>query len=117
MRHRMDSRTLGRYGSHRMAMLSNMAACLFLEENITTTLIRAKELRRFAERLITRAKGGTIHDRRMVRSKMAHKEAALKLFDDLAVRYATRPGGYTRIIKTGNRKGDGAPMAVIALVD
>ena len=113
----MDSRTLGRYGSHRMAMLSNMAACLFLEENITTTLIRAKELRRFAERLITRAKGGTIHDRRMVRSKMAHKEAALKLFDDLAVRYATRPGGYTRIIKTGNRKGDGAPMAVIALVD
>ena len=117
MRHRMDSRTLGRYGSHRMAMLSNMTACLFLEENITTTLIRAKELRRFAERLITRAKGGTIHDRRMVRSKMAHKEAALKLFDDLAVRYATRPGGYTRIIKTGNRKGDGAPMAVIALVD
>ena len=64
MRHRMDSRSLGRYGSHRMAMLSNMAASLFLEENITTTLIRAKELRRFAERLITRAKGGTIHDRR-----------------------------------------------------
>ncbi len=117
MRHRMDSRTLGRYGSHRMAMLSNMAASLFLEESITTTVTRAKELRRFAERLITRAKGGTIHDRRIVRTKMAHKEAAIKLFDDLAKRYASRPGGYTRIIKTGVRHGDGSPMAVIALVD
>ncbi len=117
MRHRMDSRTLGRYGSHRMAMLSNMAASLFLEENITTTLIRAKELRRFAERLITRAKGGTIHDRRIVRSKMAHKEAAIKLFDDIAKRYVNRPGGYTRIVKTGFRSGDSAPMAVISLVE
>lgn len=117
MRHRMDSRSLGRYGSHRMAMLSNMAASLFLEENITTTLIRAKELRRFAERLITRAKGGTIHDRRIVRSKMAHKEAAIKLFDDIAKRYANRPGGYTRIVKTGFRAGDSAPMAVISLVE
>jgi len=113
----MDSRTLGRYGSHRMAMLSNLAASLFLEESITTTVTRAKELRRFVERLITRAKGGTIHDRRMVRSKMAHKEAAIKLFDDLAKRFENRPGGYTRIIKTGHRRGDGAPMAVIALVD
>jgi len=117
MRHRMDSRSLGRYGSHRMAMLSNMAASLFLEENITTTLIRAKELRRFAERLITRAKGGTIHDRRIVRSKMAHKEAAIKLFDDIAKRYANRPGGYTRIVKTGFRAGDSASMAVISLVE
>ena len=117
MRHRMDSRSLGRYGSHRMAMLSNMAASLFLEENITTTLIRAKELRRFAERLITRAKGGTIHDRRIVRSKMAHKEAAIKLFDDIAKRYVNRPGGYTRILKTGFRAGDNASMAVISLVE
>ncbi|HPE65302.1 MAG TPA: 50S ribosomal protein L17 [Synergistales bacterium] len=117
MRHRMDSRSLGRYGSHRMAMLSNMAASLFLEENITTTLIRAKELRRFAERLITRAKGGTIHDRRIVRSKMAHKEAAIKLFDDIAKRYVNRPGGYTRIVKTGFRAGDNASMAVISLVE
>jgi large subunit ribosomal protein L17 len=100
-----------------MAMLSNMAASLFLEESITTTVTRAKELRRYAERLITRAKGGTIHDRRIVRSKMAHKEAAIKLFEDLAKRYANRPGGYTRIIKTGNRHGDGSPMAVIALVE
>ena len=117
MRHRMDSRSLGRYGSHRMAMLSNMAASLFLEENITTTLIRAKELRRFAERLITRAKGGTIHDRRIVRSKMAHKEAAIKLFDDIAKRYVNRPGGYTRIVKTGFRAGDNASMAVKSLVE
>ena len=117
MRHRMDSRSLGRYGSHRMAMLSNMAASLFLEENITTTLIRAKELRRFAERLITRAKGGTVHDRRIVRSKMAHKEAAIKLFDDIAKRYVNRPGGYTRIVKTGFRAGDNASMAVISLVE
>ena len=117
MRHRMDSRSLGRYGSHRMAMLSNMAASLFLEENITTPLIRAKELRRFAERLITRAKGGTIHDRRIVRSKMAHKEAAIKLFDDIAKRYVNRPGGYTRIVKTGFRAGDNASMAVISLVE
>ena len=117
MRHRMDNRTLGRYGSHRMAMLSNMAASLFLEENITTTLIRAKELRRFAERLITRAKGGTVHDRRIVRTKMAHKEAAIKLFDDIAKRYVNRPGGYTRIVKTGFRAGASAPMAVISLVE
>lgn len=117
MRHRMDSRTLGRYGSHRMAMLSNMAASLFLEGQILTTVTRAKELRRFSERLITRAKGGTIHDRRMVRSKMPHKEAAIKLFDDIAKRYASRPGGYTRIVKIGPRKGDGAPMAVISLVE
>lgn len=117
MRHRMDSRTLGRYGSHRMAMLSNMAASLFLEESITTTVIKAKELRRFAERLITRAKGGEVQDRRIVRTKMAHKEAAIKLFDDIAKRYENRPGGYTRIVKTGFRAGDGAPMAVISLVD
>ncbi|MDI9369931.1 MAG: 50S ribosomal protein L17 [Synergistaceae bacterium] len=117
MRHRMDSRTLGRYGSHRMAMLSNMAACLFLEESITTTHIRAKELSRFAERLITRAKGGTVHDRRLVRKKMHHKEAAIKLFEDIAKRYENRPGGYTRIVKIGPRVGDSSEMAVISLVD
>ncbi len=117
MRHRMDSRTLGRYGSHRMAMLSNLAASLFLQESITTTLPRAKELRRFAERLITRAKGGAVHDRRMVRTKMANKDAAIKLFDDIAKRYSNRPGGYTRIVKTTFRAGDGAPMAVISLVE
>ena len=118
MRHRMDHRTLGRYGSHRAMMLSNMAACLFLSGQIKTTVTRAKELRRVAEKLITRARGGTIHDRRMVRSRMPHKEAALKLFNELAPRYASfDKGGYTRIVKLGNRVGDGAPMAVIQLIE
>ena len=118
MRHRMDHRTLGRYGSHRAMMLSNMAASLFLTGQIKTTVTRAKELRRVAEKLITRARGGTIHDRRIVRSKMPHKEAALKLFNELAPRYASfDKGGYARIVKLGNRIGDGAPMAVIQLIE
>lgn len=117
MRHHMDRRTLGRYGSHRKAMLANMAASLFLEESIVTTVTRAKELRRVAEKLITRAKGNTLHDRRILRSKMPHKEALLKLFDDIAKRYESRPGGYTRIVKIGYRKGDSSPMAVIQLVE
>lgn len=118
MRHRVDHRTLGRYGSHRMMMLFNMAASLFLKGRITTTVTRAKELRRVAEKLITRARGGTIQDRRIVRSRMPHKEAAIKLFDELAPRYASfDKGGYTRIVKLGNRVGDGAPMAVIQLVE
>ena len=118
MRHRMDHRTLGRYGSHRMLMLSNMAASLFLAGQITTTVTRAKELRRVAEKLITRARGGTIHDRRIVRSRMPHKEAALKLFNELAPRYSSLDkGGYTRIVKLGKRLGDGAPMAVIQLIE
>ena len=118
MRHRVDHRTLGRYGSHRMMMLSNMAASLFLSGQIKTTVTRAKELRRVAEKLITRARGGTIHDRRIVRSRMPHKEAALKLFNELAPRYASfDKGGYTRIVKLGKRVGDGAPMAVIQLIE
>ena len=118
MRHRVDHRTLGRYGSHRMMMLFNMAACLFLKGRITTTVTRAKELRRVAEKLITRARGGTIQDRRVVRSRMPHKEAAIKLFDELAPRYASfYKVGYTRIVKLGNRVGDGAPMAVIQLIE
>ena len=118
MRHRMDHRTLGRYGSHRALMLSNMAASLFLSGQIKTTITRAKELRRVAEKLITRARGGTIHDRRIVRSRMPHKEAALKLFNELAPRYASfDKGGYTRIVKLGNRVGDGAPMAIIQLIE
>ena len=118
MRHRMDHRTLGRYGSHRNMMLSNMAASLFLTGQIKTTITRAKELRRVAEKLITRARGGTIHDRRIVRSRMPHKEAALKLFNELAPRYASfDKGGYTRIVKLGCRIGDGAPMAIIQLIE
>ncbi len=117
MRHHMDRRTLGRYGSHRKAMLANLAASLFLEESIVTTLTRAKELRRVSEKLITRAKDDTVHDRRIVRSRLPHKEAANKLFNDIAKRYTERPGGYTRIVKLGNRKGDASPMAIIQLVE
>jgi large subunit ribosomal protein L17 len=99
-----------------MAMLSNMTASLIMEEKITTTLLKAKELRRVSERLITRAKGGTLQDRRLVASRMQNKEAVKKLFDEISPRYANRPGGYTRIVKLGNRAGDAAPMAVIELV-
>lgn len=118
MRHRVDHRTLGRYGSHRSAMLANMAASLFLKGQVRTTLTRAKELRRVAEKLITRARGGSVHDIRIVFSRMPHKEAAKKLFGELAGRYASfDKGGYTRIVKLGTRPGDSAPMAVIQLIE
>lgn len=118
MRHRVDHRTLGCYGSHRMAMLSNMAASLFLHGQVRTTVTRAKELRRVAEKLITRARGGSVHDIRIVFSRMPHKEAATKLFKEVAPRYASfDKGGYTRIVKLGARQGDGAEMAVIQLID
>jgi large subunit ribosomal protein L17 len=101
-----------------MMMLSNMAASLFLTGQVRTTVTRAKELRRVAEKLITRARGGSIHDRRVVRARMPHKEAAIKLFSELAPRYASFDmGGYTRIVKLGIRLGDGAPMAVIQLIE
>lgn len=116
MRHRVDTRKLGRPTAHRKAMLANLVASLIVEEKIETTVTRAKEVRRVAERIITRAKGGTLHDRRVVISRMHHKEAVNKLFDDVAKRYAERPGGYTRILKTGYRKGDASPMAIITLV-
>ncbi len=118
MRHQVDHRTLGRYGSHRKAMLSNMAASLFLHGEIRTTVTRAKELRRVAEKLITRARGGSVHDIRVVFSRMPHKEAAKKLFAEVAPRYASfDKGGYTRIVKLGARRGDGAEMALIQLID
>jgi large subunit ribosomal protein L17 len=98
-------------------MLSNLAASLFVEGNIVTTVTRAKELRRVAERLITRAKGGSLADRRIVISRMPHKQAVLKLFGEIAPRFVNRPGGYTRIVRVGRRVGDAAPMAVIQLVD
>lgn len=116
MRHRIDTRKLGRPTSHRKAMLSNLVASLILEESIETTVTRAKEVRRVAERIITRARGGSLHDRRIVISKLNHKAAVNKLFNDVAKRYAERPGGYTRIVRTGYRVGDASPMAVIALV-
>ncbi len=117
MRHRVDHSTLGRYGSHRHAMLANLAASLFLHGSISTTLVRAREARRVAEKLITRARGGTLQDRRLVIARMPYKEAVCKLFDEIAPRYQGRPGGYTRIVKTGNRVGDASPMVVLELVE
>ena len=117
MRHRMNLRRLGRYGSHRRAMLGNLAASLLVEGSIVTTVTRAKELRRVAEKLITKAKSGTVADRRLVISRMPHKAAVNTLFDSIATRYAGRNGGYTRIVKLGNRVGDASPMAVIELVE
>jgi large subunit ribosomal protein L17 len=98
-------------------MLGNLAASLFVEGSIITTTTRAKELRRVAERLITKAKSGTLADRRLVIARMPHKAAVISLFNDIAPRYADRSGGYTRIVKLGNRVGDASPMAVIQLVE
>jgi large subunit ribosomal protein L17 len=98
-------------------MLGNLAASLFVEGSITTTVTRAKELRRVAERLITKAKSGTLADRRLVIARMPHKAAVISLFDNIAPRFADRNGGYTRIVKLGSRVGDAAPMAVIQLVE
>ncbi|MGI6443016.1 MAG: 50S ribosomal protein L17 [Synergistaceae bacterium] len=117
MRHRVANRKLGRYSSHRLAMLANMSASLFLEGSIVTTVSKAKELRKVAEKLITRAKSGEVNDRRIVMARMPHKEAVAKLFNELGPKYADRNGGYTRIVKLGARLGDASEMAVIQLVD
>jgi len=117
MRHRVANRKLGRYSSHRLAMLANMSASLFLEGSIVTTVSKAKELRKVAGKLITRAKSGEVNDRRIVMARMPHKEAVAKLFNELGPKYADRNGGYTRIVKLGARLGDASEMAVIQLVD
>lgn len=117
MRHRMDHRKLGRTTEHRIAMLRNQAVSLVRHDRIRTTLEKAKELRRFVEKLITLAKEDTLHSRRMA-ARHVHDPAALKkLFATLGPLYAQRPGGYTRILKLGERKGDGAQLAIIELVD
>ncbi|NLX84555.1 MAG: 50S ribosomal protein L17 [Synergistaceae bacterium] len=117
MRHRVGTRRLGRYSSHRLAMLGNMAASLFIEGSIVTTISKAKEVRSVAEKLITRAKSGNLNDRRLVVARLPHKEAVTKLFNELGPKYAERNGGYTRIVKLGARIGDASEMAVIQLVD
>jgi large subunit ribosomal protein L17 len=98
-------------------MLGNLAASLFIEGSIITTVTRAKELRRVAEKLITKAKSGALADRRLVIARIPHKAAVNTLFDSLAPRFADRNGGYTRIVKLANRVGDASPMAVIQLVE
>lgn len=117
MRHRMSGRKLGRTSSHRKAMFANMTTSLLLHEQIVTTLPKAKELRRFADRMITLGKHGALHNRRQAASFLTDDQVVRKLFGPLAERYRARAGGYTRVLKAGFRHGDDAPMAVIELVD
>ena len=117
MRLRKKGRKLQRTASHRRAMLRNMATSLFRHERIETTTAKAKELRPYAERLITLARRGDLHARRLVARKIQDREVLGKLFDEISSRYAERPGGYTRILKLGNRKGDAAEISLIELVN
>lgn len=117
MRHGKKFNHLGRKAAHRKAMLSNMCTSLFLHKRISTTLAKAKELRKYAEPLITRSKEDTTHNRRTVFSYLQNKEAIKILFGEISEKVGSRPGGYTRIIKTGYRLGDNAEMCIIELVD
>jgi len=117
MRHRKSGRQLNRNSSHRKAMFSNMATSLFRHELIRTTLPKAKELRGFAEPLITLSKEDSVAKRRLAFSKLRDREVVTKLFNELGPRYQGRPGGYLRIIKCGFRTGDSAPMAYVEMVD
>ncbi len=117
MRHRKRFNHLGRKAAHRKAMLSNMASSLILHKRISTTTAKAKALRMYVEPLITKGKEDTTHSRRVVFSYLKQKEAVTELFREVAAKVATRNGGYTRILKTGNRLGDNAEMCIIELVD
>lgn len=117
MRHNKKFNHLGRTASHRSAMLSNMAISLIKHKRITTTLAKAKALKKFVEPLITRAKDDTTNSRRVVFRYLQDKEAVNELFKEISVKVGDRPGGYTRVIKLGLRKGDAAPIAFIELVD
>ncbi|MET0869939.1 MAG: 50S ribosomal protein L17 [Methyloceanibacter sp.] len=117
MRHRNQGRKLNRTPTHRAALLSSLASALIKHEQIATTLPKAKELRRVTDRLITLAKRGDLHARRLAFARIRDEAMVAKLFDTLGPRYAGRPGGYTRVMKAGFRYGDAAPMAVIELVD
>ncbi|MGV8960900.1 MAG: 50S ribosomal protein L17 [Stenotrophomonas sp.] len=117
MRHQKSGRKFNRTSAHRQAMFSNMAASLFKHQLIKTTLPKAKELRRVAEPLITLAKIDSVANRRLAFARLRDKEAVGILFTVLGPRYATRPGGYLRLLKCGFRAGDNAPMAYVELVD
>ncbi|MBP1673371.1 MAG: ribosomal protein [Bacteroidetes bacterium] len=117
MRHAKRINHLGRTSSHRAAMLSNMASSLIIHKRISTTLAKAKELKKYVEPLVTRSKNDTTHSRRMVFSYLQDKFAVTELFRDISQKIADRPGGYTRILKTGFRQGDNAEMCIIEFVD
>jgi large subunit ribosomal protein L17 len=117
MRHRLGQRKLNRTSSHRVAMLRNMTVSLLRHEVIKTTLPKAKELRRVAEPILTLGKKPTLANRRLAFARLRDREMVSKLFDELGPRYASRNGGYSRILKFGFRKGDNAPMALVELMD
>jgi large subunit ribosomal protein L17 len=117
MRHGVSGRKLSRSSSHRRALATAQATALLREGRIQTTLAKAKELRPYVESLITTAKGGTLHDRRLVARDVHDRDVLKKLFEEVAPKFATRNGGYTRIMKVGVRRGDSAEMALIELVD
>ncbi|MBS0296902.1 MAG: 50S ribosomal protein L17 [Proteobacteria bacterium] len=117
MRHGYARRKLGRTSAHRTAMFANMAASLIKHEQIVTTLPKAKELRPFVEKLVTLAKDGSLHSRRIAISRVRDVDQVGKLFATIGPRYKERPGGYIRVLKAGFRYGDNAPMAVIEFVD
>jgi large subunit ribosomal protein L17 len=117
MRHRNSGRKLNRTAEHRKALFANMAAALIKHEQIVTTLPKAKDLRGVVERLITLAKRGDLHARRLAVARLRDEAMVSKLFETLGPRYKSRPGGYTRVLKAGFRYGDSAPVAVIELVD
>ena len=117
MRHHKSGRKLNRTSSHREAMFRNMAVSLLRHEQLVTTLPKAKELRRVAEPLITLAKTASLANRRLAYSRLRDRDMVGKLFDDLGVRFKDRPGGYLRILKTGYRRGDAAPMALVQLTE
>ena len=116
MRHRKKVAKLGRNASHRKAMLRNLATDLLRHERVTTTLAKAKAVRPFAERLVTLGKRDTLHSRRRASRVIRDKDVLTKVFNELAPRYAERPGGYTRIMRLGTRAGDRAEMAIIEMV-
>ncbi|MBO6919746.1 MAG: 50S ribosomal protein L17 [Rhizobiaceae bacterium] len=117
MRHGKSGRKLNRTSSHRKAMFANMAVSLITHEQILTTVPKAKEIRPIVEKLVTLGKRGDLHARRQALSQIQDKDAVKKLFDTIAARYATRNGGYLRIMRAGFRHGDNAPMAIIEFVD
>ncbi len=117
MRHRVRGRKLGRTTAHRKALFRNQLTALFTHDRIVTTLPKAKELRPLAERMVTLAGTGTLPARRKVLTMVPDKEVVSRLFDEIAPRFSDRPGGYTRIMRLGRRRGDGAELAIIEFVD
>lgn len=117
MKHRIKHKKLGRTSSHRNAMFRNQLAALLEKERIVTTLAKAKALRPVAEKMVTLGREDSVHKRRMAARSIADKALLKKLFEDISPRFSDRPGGYTRIIKLGPRKGDGAEMAILEFVD